>query len=909
MGTNEQRTLGGLQIGRSGHVKAVNTADRRMRRHITDMGITPGTEVRLIKAAPMGDPLEIGLRGYTMSLRRADAETIQLMSDAEHEEWHERTLRARADFEKRAAERLAQTQPQESDRAGHIRAAELTAFILEKGGCCENDESDYCPREVFGDDGGPVRLALVGNPNCGKTTLFNAMTGAKEYVGNWPGVTVEKKEGKVKSFSGRRGEGTLCTLGHEMTVVDLPGIYSLSPYSMEEIVARDYIINEKPEAIINIVDGTNLERNLYLTIQLLELERPIIIALNMMDEVEKRGDTIDCERLSLELGIPVVPISARTGEGIEELVDGLQRLIHAAHAQFHEGFHIEPDDVYDDFTHMQHHLIGQLVDEYADRAGLPRHWTQIKLLEGDERVRAALGLPDEVASQADGIVRSFASANPFGDNESMVADSRYAYIEKVTAAAMHKGKRDVIAESNARIDRLLTNKWLALPLFLLIMGLIFTLTFSSVGAALSDAVGTAIDDGFAPFVRSALESAGAQVWFVSLVCDGIIKGVGGVLTFLPQIALLFLCLSLLEDSGYMSRIAFIMDKPMRRLGLSGKSFIPLLMGFGCTVPAAMGARTMDNQRDRRMTILLLPFMSCSAKLPVYGLIASAFFEKYRALVIFSLYLLGILMGILSGLLFRGRLFEKGEAPFVIELPPYRWPTAKNTFTHVWERVSHFLEKAGTIIFAMSVVIWFLQSFDFRFAFVSAPGESILGKVGTLIAPIFMPLGFGSWQASVALLTGLVAKEAVVSSLSMFAGFAASAGGEVVRGALSGIFTPAAAYSFLVFVLVYTPCMAAVAMMRRELESIKWTVFAIFYQMTSAWLAAFAVYHSIGLFTGETSMTFIYYLIAAAIVIYSGFMLARHFRRRGCCDEGRHACEGCRYAAGCSQKGRQKGTDK
>ncbi len=905
MGSNTDNTLGNLEIGKSGRVRAVRIADRRMRRHITDMGITPGTEVKLVKAAPMGDPLEIELRGYSMSLRRADAQSIELMSEQEHKHWRERTMLARSEFEKRAAERLRETQPEVSDAAYHARAAQLTAFMLEKGGCCENGEGDYCPREVFGDDGGSVRLALVGNPNCGKTTLFNAMTGAKEYVGNWPGVTVEKKEGRVKAFSGKRGGEGLCTLGHEMTVVDLPGIYSLSPYSMEEIIARDYIINEKPEAIINIVDGTNLERNLYLTIQLLELERPMIIALNMMDEVQKRGDTIDCERLSLELGIPVVPISARTGEGIGDLVDGLQRLLHAAHAQFHEGFNIEPDDVYDAFTHMQHHLIGRLVDEYADKAGLPKHWTQIKLLEGDERVRASLQLPQDVQDRVDEIVRAFALANPFGDNETIVADSRYAYIEKVTVASMKKGAKDIVAESNAKIDRLLTNKWLALPLFLLIMGLIFTLTFSTVGAALSDAVGAAIDEGFAPFVKNSLEASGAQAWFVSLICDGIIRGVGGVLTFLPQIALLFFCLSILEDSGYMSRIAFIMDKPMRRLGLSGKSFIPLLMGFGCTVPAAMGARTMDNQRDRRMTILLLPFMSCSAKLPVYGLIAGAFFDKHRMLVILSLYLLGILMGVVSGLLFRGNLFEKGEAPFVIELPPYRWPTARNTLTHVWERVSHFLEKAGTIIFVMSVLLWFLQSFDFSFAFVSNPGESIIGKVGTMIAPVFAPLGFGSWQASVALLTGLVAKEAVVSSLSMFAGFSASAGGAVVRGALSAFFTPASAYSFLVFVLVYTPCLAAVAMMRRELESLKWTAFAVFFQMTSAWLASFAVYNILGLFSGEVKAELVFYLVAAAIAAYSIYIFVRHFRRRGCCEACGHNCNGCQYAPRCSQKGRDK----
>lgn len=904
MGNESPRTLGGLQIGQSGHVKTVAAADKRMRRHIIDMGITPGTEVKLVKAAPMGDPLEIELRGYSMSLRRADADSIVLMSEQEHKQWHERTLKAKEEFEKRAAERLTQMQPHESDAEEHKRAAQLTAFIIEKGGCCENPDSDFCPREVFGSDGGPVHLALAGNPNCGKTTLFNAMTGAKEYVGNWPGVTVEKKEGKVRTFPDKSGKG-LCTLGHEMTVVDLPGIYSLSPYSMEEIVARDYIINEKPEAIINIVDGTNLERNLYLTVQLLELERPMIIALNMMDEVEKRGDSIDCERLSLELGIPVIPISARTGEGIDQLVDGLQKLIEAAHAQFHEGFNIEPDDVYDDFTHMQHHLIGRIVDPYAEKAGLPKHWTQIKLLEGDERVRASLKLPEDVSAKVDEIVKNFAQANPFGDNESLVADSRYAYIEKVAAAAMKKGSKDVIAESNAKIDKVLTNKWLAVPLFLLIMALIFTLTFSTVGAALSDAVGSAINEGFSPFVRQALTSAGAQTWFVSLVCDGIIKGVGGVLTFLPQIALLFLCLSFMEDSGYMSRIAFIMDKPMRRFGLTGKSFIPLLMGFGCTVPATMSARTMDNQRDRRMTILLLPFMSCSAKLPVYGLIASAFFEKDRALIIFSLYLLGVLLGILSGFFFKDRLFEKGDAPFVIELPTYRWPTLKNTFTHVWERVSHFLEKAGTIIFAMSVVLWFLESFNFSFALVADPGESILGIIGSFIAPFFKPLGFGSWQASVALLSGVVAKEAVVSSLSMFAGFSASAGSAVVRSALSSIFTPASAYSFLVFVLIYTPCMAAVATMRRELESAKWTAFAVIYQILFAWAAAFVIYHIIGLFTGDVQTSFVFYIIAALILAYSIAMIRRHFRRRGCCEACGHQCDGCRYAPHCSQKDAEK----
>ena len=845
MEQKKRRTLCDLAIGESGHVYAVDAADQRMRRHIVDMGITPGTEIRIVKSAPMGDPIEIALRGYSMSLRKADAATILLMEEAEHEEFHKSVERARKEHEARAHALLEEKQhPSDTDQEGHARAAMLTGFMLEHGTCCELKDGAFCAQETF-DDGEPVRLALAGNPNCGKTTLFNAMTGGKEYVGNWPGVTVEKKEGKIKA-AGTDG-GTLCTQGHEMTLVDLPGIYSLSPYSMEEIVSRDYIINEKPDAIINIVDGTNLERNLYLTVQLLELERPMIIALNMMDEVEKNGDKIDCERLALELGIPVVPISARTGQGVDELIRSAQKLIYAAHTQFHEGFHIEPDDVYDDYTHMQHHRIGELVEPYAKAANLPLHWAEIKLLERDDRVRDALNLPPEAAERVDAIVRDYAAANPVGDNESTVADSRYRYIERVTAAALTRGKKESAVERSAKIDAILTHKIWAIPVFILIMAVIFALTFSTLGAFLSDGVGALIDDGLAPLVRTALASAPA--WFTSLVCDGIIKGVGGVLTFLPQIALLFLCLSILEDSGYMSRIAFIMDKPMRRFGLSGKSFIPLLMGFGCTVPATMGARTMDNERDRRMTVLLLPFMSCSAKLPVYGLLAGAFFPRHRGIVIFSLYLLGVALGILSGLLFKKTMFTGEEAPFVIELPPYRMPSAKNVFTHVWERVSHFLEKAGTIIFAMSVLLWFLESFSFSFQMVENAGESIIGRIGSLIAPVFTPLGFGTWQAAVALLTGIVAKEAVVSSLAMFYGFSVSAESAVVGSALAGTFTPLAAYSFLVFVLLYTPCMAAVATMRRELSSRKWTAFAVVYQIGIAYVAALLTYFIGSFFVG------------------------------------------------------------
>lgn len=887
-----RKRLSGLEVGQSGHVYAVTSSDRRMRRHIVDMGITPGTEIKLVKLAPMGDPLEIELRGYAMSLRKADADTIVLMNEADHKKWHDDVEQAMAAKEKRAREERERGEDKrDADHAEHKRAAELTGFIMEKSMCSKDG---FCPKETFEEDR-PVMLALAGNPNCGKTTLFNAMTGSREYVGNWPGVTVEKKEGKIKQRSGRSENG-LCTMGHDMTVVDLPGIYSLSPYSMEEIVARDYIINDAPDAIINIVDATNLERNLYLTIQLMELERPMILALNMMDEVEKQGDSINCKQLSLELGIPVVPISARTGEGIDELVTGLQSLITAAHTQLHEGFMIEPDDVYDDFTHEQHHKIGEIIAPYAREARLPLHWAEIKLLEGDERVRSSLKLSDEDGVLVDTLIREYSAANPIGDNESLVADSRYAYIERVAKKAYHHSGRISSAARSAKIDAVLTHKALAIPLFLLIMGLIFVLTFATVGASLSDMVGEFIDGTIAPAVMSMLERANAGEWFISLVCDGIITGVGGVLTFLPQIALLFFFLSLLEDSGYMSRIAFIMDKPMRRFGLSGKSFIPLLMGFGCTVPAAMGARTMDNERDRRMTILLLPFMSCSAKLPVYGLIAGAFFSEYRGAIILSLYALGIVFGILSGLIFRRAASNKKEAPFVIELPPYRLPSAKNVLTHVWERVSHFLEKAGTIIFAMSVVLWFMQSFDTHLNFISDPSMSILGAIGSFIAPIFKPLGFGSWQASVALLTGVVAKEAVVSSLSMFASFSASASGAVVREALSGIFTNASAYSFLVFVLLYTPCMAALATIRREMQSRAWTAFAIAWQLVSAYVVSLIAYNVIGLFTGETDTAVIFYVIAALIVIYSIYCIITR-KRRGCgCG-----CSNCTSASKCSQK--------
>jgi len=805
-------TLDQLPVGGSCVIEQVGNQRGAVKRRLVDMGLTPGTTVELIKMAPFGDPMELRLRGYELSLRREDAAQIRVSASA------------------------VGAPPQEtvSESAYHLGAAchgdcaacamgcanprELEAMHRAHRHEQEHHPSTYDPRSH---DQRPWKVALVGNPNCGKTTLFNALTGSNQYVGNWPGVTVEKKEGEAKLGDVR------------FTVVDLPGIYSLSPYSQEELVARRFIIGEQPDAIINIVDATNLERNLYLTMQLLELERPVVLALNFMDEVEKKGDTIDCGRLSALLGVPVIPISARDGTNIAELVQ-------EAHRQMHTGLTVEPDDLYDDFTHAVHHRISEIIHDRAYEKGVPAHWASIKLLSGDEEVARDLDLDQATLDQIDEIAREYESASPLGDRETLLADSRYRFVERVVRSAVkkkdHGGERTV----TERIDAVATHRIWAIPVFLGMMLAVFLVTFSGPGAWMSDGIAWLVEEVLCPGAAGWLEAVRAPGWLSGLLVDGLISGVGGVLTFLPMIALLFLFLSMLEDSGYMARAAFVMDRTLRHFGLSGKAFIPMLMGFGCTVPAVMGARTMENDKDRLMTILLVPFMSCGARLPIYGLMTAAFFPRYAGLVVFGLYLLGPVMAIISGLILKRSVFQGEPAPFLLELPPYRMPTLQNIWLHVWERVRDFLTRAGTVIAAMSVAVWFLQSFGPDLRMVEDTADSILALVGGVVAPVFAPMGFGAWQAAVALLTGLIAKEAVVSSMSLFYGFSltdyAAAG-----AAMAATFTPASALAFLAFCALYTPCVAAIATIRREMNSLSWTALALVWQLGVAWLAAFAVY--------------------------------------------------------------------
>ncbi|MGN0547156.1 MAG: ferrous iron transport protein B [Acutalibacteraceae bacterium] len=677
-----------------------------------------------------------------------------------------------------------------------------------------------------------LRYALAGNPNCGKTTLFNALTGSNQYVGNWAGVTVEKKEGKLKHNDA------------DISVVDLPGIYSLSPYSAEELVSRNYIIDEKPDLIINIVDATNLERNLYLTIQLSELGVPMVIALNMIDVLEKRGDKIDVKVLENELGIRVVPISASKGVGIHKLIHAAEHELAHRGESNHLDRHInigEPLPIYTESLKNTVETVEDIIREKCVSKNIPLRWSAVKLIEGDEPTEKSLELSEAEADFIDGLVKKIET--PKIDREIIVADQKYKFICSLCEKAVKLSKKSHELSTSDKIDRVVTNRFLAIPLFALIMIGVFYITFGALGSRLTDIVDMLFNEKFASFAREGLINLGAADWAVGLVCDGVIGGLGSILSFFPQIALLFLFLSILEDSGYMARAAFIMDRALHAIGLSGKSFVPMLMGFGCSVPALMATRTLENEKDRRMTIMLVPFMSCSAKMPVYAVFISALFASYSGITVFSIYALGLIVAIIYAFIMQKTILKGGHTPFVMELPPYRLPTAKTLGLHLWEKLRDFFTKAGTVLLGASIVVWALQYFSFSFRHVTNPDESMLAVIGKAIAPIFAPLGFGEWQSSVSVLSGLIARESIVSTLGILYG--SGEGG--VSDVISQVFTPAQAYSFMTFTLLFIPCVAAVSSIRREMNSRKWTAITLGCQAVTAWIVTFIVYHIVLLF--------------------------------------------------------------
>lgn len=659
------------------------------------------------------------------------------------------------------------------------------------------------------------KFALIGNPNCGKTTLFNELTGSNQYVGNWPGVTVEKKEGKIKNSE------------NQLYIVDLPGIYSLSPYSPEEIVTRNYIVHDNPDVIINIVDAANLERNLYLTTQIAELGIPLVIALNMIDVVEKRGDIINYKMLEKQLNIPIIPISASKAKGIDDLIS---KTIEAA-----EYYPFSDKPIYSNDVEFALKEIERVIKEGNISYYGSLRWNAIKVFEDDNIAIKELNFSKQQMDLIN-VYKSKVKTTQYVDREIIIADQRYKYICKICGKCVKKNFEQGHMTISDKIDKVVTSKIFAIPLFLLLIVSMFFITFGPIGSFFMHKAEWLIKDVFAGTIEKAMVAGGASDWAKSLVIDGVIEGVGSVVSFLPQIMILFTLLSILEDSGYMARAAFIMDKLLRKIGLSGRAFVPMLMGFGCTVPAIMGTRILENEKDKRLTILITPFMSCSAKMPVYALFISAFFVRTQPIIILSIYLLGILVAIFTALLFKNTILKGDSAPFVMELPPYRFPTPKTLWMHIWERIKDFLTKAGTTLLAATIVIWFLQSFDTSLNMVSDSSESILARIGTFIAPVFTLCGFGNWQSSVSLLTGLVAKESVISTMSIL--YNSSEG---ISKVLASHFSQLSAYSFMTFVLLYTPCVAALSAIKKEMGSTKWTLIAIAYQLAVAWFASAMVF--------------------------------------------------------------------
>ena len=767
-------TLKDIKIGRSAVVKKLY-GEGALRQHFLDMGVIPGTEITVVKYAPMGDPVELLIHGYKLTLRLADAEKIEVEPISE--------AKARPAVSRR------------ENSAVHPGFGEGGKFHPKGSG-------DPLPEDTV------LTFALVGNQNCGKTTLFNQLTGSNQHVGNFPGVTVDRKDGAIK--------------GHPNTkVTDLPGIYSMSPYSSEEIVSRNFVLNEKPHAIINIVDATNIERNLYLTMQLLEMNVPMVVALNMMDEVTANGGTIDVNEMEAALGVPVVPISAAKNQGIRELVE------HAVHVAFYQE-KPERQDFCDETAHggAVHrclHSICHLIEDHAQAAELPLRFAASKVIEGDPLIMAQLKLDQNEKEMLEHIILQMEKERGL-DASAAVADMRYNYIMKVCGHCVRKPRVSRESKRSEKIDRVLTGKWTAIPFFILIMGAVFFLTFEVIGGNLQKLLESGID-ALTGAVDRGLTAAGVNEVIHGLIVDGIFAGVGSVLSFLPIIITLFFFLSLLEDSGYIARVAFFMDKLLRKIGLSGRSIVPLLIGFGCTVPAVMSTRTLPSERDRKMTILLTPFMSCTAKLPIYAFFVDAFFPGHKALIMIALYFTGMIVGILVALLFKGTIFRGEAVPFVMELPNYRLPGIKNVAQLLWEKTKDFLQRAFTVILIATVVIWLLQSFDTHFRYVADQERSILAMFAGWLTPIMKPLGLGDWRICTSLISGVMAKESVVSTM------------EILFGEdISGVLTSAAAISLLVFSLLYTPCVAAIASIRRELGR-KWAIGVVLWQCAIAWICA------------------------------------------------------------------------
>lgn len=775
-------TLDELKIGQSAIITKVG-GDGALRQHFLDMGVIPGSELTLVKFAPMGDPMQLLIHGYELTLRKDDAAKIDIdiCPTCKGGEPHQ------------PAEQL-------SARTEHPGLGEEGRY---------HTESEENPAPITG----KITFALVGNQNCGKTTLFNALTGSNQHVGNFPGVTVDRKSGVIK--------------GHPDTeVVDLPGIYSLSPYTSEEIVSRQFIFNSKPQGIINIVDATNIERNLYLTMQLMELGIPMVLALNMMDEVRNNGGTIDINELETSLGIPVVPISAAKNEGVEELVD------HAIHvARYQEGPRradfCNPTD-HGGAVHRCIHAVIHLIEDHAQVAGIPLRFAACKVVEGDARVIEALLLTDNEHDTIDHILKQL-EAERCLDPAASMADMRYSYIKRICGRSVVKPVESVEHKRSRRIDEVLTGRWTAIPAFLLFMCLMFWLTFDVIGGTMQEW----LDEGIQWI--TAQTDALLQSWNVSdvvhaLIIDGVFSGVGAVVSFIPIILTLFFFLSILEDSGYMARIAFVTDKSLRRIGLSGRSIVPLLMGFGCSVPSVMASRTLPSARDRQLTVMLTPFMSCTAKLPIYAFFTQLFFPDNGALVMISLYLLGILMAIIVALVLKNTIYRGEPVPFVMELPNYRIPTAVSVLRLIWDKGKDFMQRAFSVIFIATIVVWFLQSFDFHLSLVADPQNSILASVASVISPIFEPLGFADWRITTSLISGFMAKESVVSTLTVLFGSGVS---------ISSVLGVASAYALLVFCLLYTPCVATIATVRHELGNRHaWAM--VVWQCVVAWLVSFAV---------------------------------------------------------------------